>query len=225
MPRHRRDTWASYFGPGAASSFLIASTLAILGAGMPVLFRLRGVLRAARGAPPRPADAILVLGRALRADRPTAAFEERLAYGAELFERGLAPRILVAGGLTGDATRSEAAAGEEFLVARGIPAPAIVREDRSRHTLENLLFVREDGRKQGWHTLLLVSDPLHLARVAAYARGLGMEIFPSPAVRAAPRGLGYALRALREAFYLHWYHVGVAYSRLIRSRRLLERVT
>jgi hypothetical protein len=62
-------------------------------------------------------------------------------------------------------------------------------------------------------------------RVAAYARGLGMEIFPSPAVRAAPHGLSYALRALREAFYLHWYHVGVAYSRLIRSRRLLERVT
>lgn len=225
MPRHRSDSWTSFFGPGAASSFLIASMLALLGAGIPVLVRLRAVLRGARGAPPSPADAILVLGRVLRADRPTPAFEERLAHGAELFARGLAPRILIAGGMTGNATRSEAAAGEEFLLARGIPAPAIVREDRSRHTLENLFFVREDGRKQGWHTLLLVSDPLHLARVAAYAEGLGMEIVPSPAVKAGPHGLGYARRALREAFILHWYHVGVAYSRLIRSRRLLERVT
>ena len=225
MPRHRGESWYSFFGPGAASSFAIAATLAVLGAGIPVLWRLRTVLRATRAREPRPADAILVLGRALRGDRPTAVFEQRLAHGAELLRRGWASRILIAGGLTGNATRSEAAAGEEFLVARGIPAAAIVREDRSRHTLENLVFVREDGRRHGWRTLLLVSDPLHLARALAYAEGLGMEVVPSPAVDASPRGLGYATRALREAFFLHWYRVGVAYSRLIRSRRLLERVT
>ena len=77
----------------------------------------------------------------------------------------------------------------------------------------------------GWRSVLLVSDPLHLARAVAYARGLGLDVVPSPAAAASPRRLGYALRAVREAFFLHWYHVGVAYSRLIGSRRLLERVT
>jgi hypothetical protein len=33
------------------------------------------------------------------------------------------------------------------------------------------------------------------------------------------------MRAMREGFLLHWYHVGLAYSRAIGSRRMLERVT
>ena len=37
--------------------------------------------------------------------------------------------------------------------------------------------------------------------------------------------IGWAARALSEAFFLHWYRTGVAYSRLIRSRRVLARVT
>ncbi len=225
MPPHRSDTWRSYFGPGALSSFLIAVALAALGGGIPVLARLRRVLRVARGEPPRPSDAVLVLGRVLHEDRPTPTFEARLTHGAELLAQGWAPRIVVAGGLTGDARRSEAAAGEEYLRDCGVPAGAILREDRSRHTLENLAFVREDWRRHGWRSVLLVSDPLHLARAVAYAEGLGLDVVPSPALGRAPSGMAYVLRALREAFFLHWYHVGVAYSRLIRSRRLLERVT
>jgi uncharacterized SAM-binding protein YcdF (DUF218 family) len=225
MPPHRSDSWRSYFGPGAASSFLLASATACLGLGLPVAAQLRRVLRTARGAKPQACDAVLVLGRALRGDQPTAVFRARLDHAAALFEHGWAPRVVVAGGLTGDASRSEADAGQEYLVARGVPVASILREDRSRHTLENLYFVREDWRRHGWRSLLLVSDPLHLARAAAYAEGLGMEVVPSPAVAAAPAGIAYALRALREAFFLHWYHVGVAYSRMIRSRRMLERVT
>ena len=225
MARHRSDSWRSYLGPGAASSFLIASTLAVAGLGIPVVWRLRRVLGLAHGGAPAPCDAVLVLGRALRHDLPTPVFAARLDHALELFRQGWAPRIVVAGGLTGDARRSEAAAGEEYLLARGAPASSILREDRSRHTLENLVFVREDWLRHGWRSVLLVSDPLHLARAVAYAQGLGLVVVPSPAVAAAPPGLAYGARALREAFFLHWYHTGVAYSRLIRSRRLLERVT
>jgi uncharacterized SAM-binding protein YcdF (DUF218 family) len=225
MPRHRSQTWASYLGPGAVSSFLIAVSVAAAGIGLPVLYRLRQVLRLARGEPPRQADAVLVLGRMLRGDQPTPVFAARLEHGRDLHLAGWAPRIVIAGGLTGDACLSEAQAGEEYLVSRGMARELILREDRSRHTLENLYFVRESWREHGWSSILLVSDPLHLARAVAYARGLGLDVVPSPAAAASPRKAGYALRALREAFFLHWYHVGVAYSRLIRSQRLLERVT
>ncbi|HEV8629945.1 MAG TPA: YdcF family protein, partial [Thermoanaerobaculia bacterium] len=149
----------------------------------------------------------------------------RLAHGAELFRAGLAPRIIVAGGLTGDATRTEADAGADHLLALGVPAAAILREGRSRHTLENLSNVRDTLRQQGWHRLLVVSDPLHLARVAALARGLGLEARCSPARGATPGGIRFWLRALREAHLLHWYHAGVAYSRLTRNHRYLARVT
>jgi uncharacterized SAM-binding protein YcdF (DUF218 family) len=227
MPRHVTDSWRSYLGPGAVTSFVLALVTGVLGLGVPIAVELRRVLAFARRDERRSADAILVLGRALRNDRPTEVFAARLAHGASCFHAGLAPRVVVTGGLTGDARRTEAEAGRDDLVARGVPPSAVLVEGRSRHTLENLVFVRETLRAQGWRSVLLVSDPLHLARAATLARGLALEVACSPAHDCPPRpgALGWWSRALREAFFLHWYRVGVAYSRLIRSQRLLSRVT
>jgi len=134
---------------------------------------------------------------------------------------------LVSGGWTGTASRSEAAAGREHLVAAGVPDAAIETEERSRHTLENLFYVRESLRARGLGRVVLVSDPLHLARAAALAHGLALDFTCSPAIGAPPQpgAPAWWARALREAFLLHWYHVGVVYSRAIGSERLLARVT
>lgn len=224
MPRHVSDTWQDYFGPGALPSFSLAVTTALLGAGLPVAHRLLEVVRGGRRGASRPADAIVVLGRALRNDQVSAAFRSRLEHARRLFSQGLAPRILVAGGLTARSTRSEAAAGREVLLAAGVPADVVLCEERSRHTLENLAFARDLLRGVGAARILLVSDRYHLARALAYARGLGLDVEGSaaPYPAAPPR---HALRALREAFFLHWYHVGVAWSRAIGARELIARVT
>jgi hypothetical protein len=66
MPRHVQDTWSSYLGPGALASFGIAAGTAVLGLGLPVLYRLGQVIGAARRDGRRNVDCILVLGRALR---------------------------------------------------------------------------------------------------------------------------------------------------------------
>lgn len=225
--RRRNSTFFEELGPGGLSSLSLALASGLLGLGIPVVVRSREILRAARRDERRKSDAILVLGRELVDDRPSAVYRARLDHGARLWREGWAPEIVVSGGLTGCATRSEAAAGREHLLALGIPAPAILVEDRSRHTLENLFFVRESLAARGLGRLLLVSDPLHLARAAAFARGLALEIACSPAAEAPPRpgGPGWWLRTAREAFLLHWYRVGVAYSRAIGSERMLARVT
>jgi uncharacterized SAM-binding protein YcdF (DUF218 family) len=225
MPRHVNERWSEYLGPGGVSSLAVALVTALLGLGVPVLLRLRQVLGGARRDDRGPADAILVVGRALRGDRPTRQFAARLAHAAELFRAGLAPRLIVAGGLTGDATRTEAEAGRDCLLELGVPGEAIVCEHRSRHTLENLLYVRATLRQRGWRRLLVVSEPLHLARVAALARGLGIEAGCSPAPAATPSRLRFWRRAFCEAYLLHWYHAGVAYSRLVRNQRNLARVS
>lgn len=108
-----------------------------------------------------------------------------------------------------------------------MPAAAILLEDRSQHTLENLFNVRAHMRAEGWRSLVMVSDPLHLARARATARGLDLEVRCSPALAAPPvRGsLGWWRRAALEAFLLHWYHTGMLYSRLLGRRAQLERVT
>jgi len=206
---------------------LLAALGARLGLGVPVASRLREVLRRAAGDPPRRADVILVLGRELNDDQPSQVFRARLHHGAELWRRGLSPIVVVSGGWTGTASRSEAEAGRAWLLDAGVDAEAIWTEERSRHTLENLFNVRETLRARGLRTVLLVSDPLHLARAEALARGLCLEVTSSPATTAPPRrrSVGWWLRAMREAFLLHWYRVGLAYSRAIGSRRMLSRVT
>jgi uncharacterized SAM-binding protein YcdF (DUF218 family) len=112
-------------------------------------------------------------------------------------------------------------------VAAGVPAEAVLCEGESRHTLENLRNVRAALAAHGSPRLLVVTDPLHLARVAAYARGLGLDVSWSPARESPPHpgSLGWWARAAREAWMLHWYRVGVACSRAIGSRRMLSRVS
>jgi len=226
MPR-RNSTFFAELGPGGFSSLALASLSAAAGLGIPVVIRLRQLLRRVAAADPSPADLIVVFGRELIDDRPTVEFETRLDYAAELWRSGSAPRILVSGGLTGTATRSEAAAGRDHLVSRGVDSAAIWTEERSRHTLENLFFVRQAMRERGLREALLVSDPLHLGRAAVLADGLGLDCRCAPAIASPPRrgSAGWWARASRQAFLLHWYHVGVAYSRWLGSERLLSRVT
>jgi len=214
-------------GPGGVASLALAMTTALAGLLVPVLCRLVQVLRQVDGDPPQPSDLILVLGRRLEGDQLTAVFEARLAWSETLLRRGLSPRLLVAGGTTCTATRSEAEAGREWLLGRNLSEAALLVEDCSQHTLENLFNVRALMRTEGWQTLLLVSDPLHLARARATAHGLGLQVRCSPALAAPPRrgSLAWWRRAAGEAFLLHWYHTGMVYSRLIRSEKQLERVT
>lgn len=222
-----RATLLQKLGPGGLITYLLAFTGSVVFLGLPVLWRLRRVLRAAGKTSPESADAILVLGRKLQEDRPTSVFQARLAHAASLWHQGFAPRILVAGGVTGRATVSEADAGIAWLQAQGLPASALLAEDHSQHTLENLFWVRERVRLEGWRTLILVSDPLHLARAQAMAQGLGLGTALSPAESAppAPGTLRWWRRAFSEAFLLHWYHTGMAYSRLTGSKKQLARVT
>ncbi len=222
-----RASFLQKLGPGGVASLGLAILTTLGLAGLPWLFRLRQVLLAVPGDEPREIDAILVLGRQLEQDRLTPVFEARLSRAESLWREGLAPRVLVAGGTTGSASRSEAAAAREWLLARGLPDAVILLEDRSQHTLENLFNVRSHMRAEGWQTLVVVSDPLHLARAKATAHGLQLKVWCCPAAEAPPaRGsLGWWGRAALEGFLLHWYHTGMLYSRLIQSRSQLERVT
>lgn len=220
-----RSSFLQKLGPGGVVSLLLALLSGLLL--LPVLLRLRRVFKGTTGDLPIPSDLILVLGRRLQDDLPTAVFEARLAFAEALWRGGLAPRILVAGGITGKASLSEADAGRNWLLAKGVAAEAVLVEDHSQHTLENLFFVRDRMQEQGWRNLLLVSDPLHLARAAALASGLRMELRCLAANDCPPRRGSFAWwrRALTEAFFLHWYATGMWYSRMIRSDRQLARVT
>src|SRR5256886_307880 len=71
------------------------------------------------------ADAIAVLGAAQYNGRPSPVFRARLDHAAALYQRGLAPVVLVTGGVgTGD-TLSESDVGRRYLVKAGLPEAAV----------------------------------------------------------------------------------------------------
>ena len=108
------------------------------------------------GHSPRPCDCILVLG----------SHDTRVAVrGAELYLQGLAPLLILSGGL-GNLTAgiwSEPEADRFAAIARGLGVPdeALLIENRSTNTGENILFTGELLRKRGLdpHSYLVVQKP------------------------------------------------------------------
>ncbi len=86
----------------------------------------------------RDVDAIVVLGAAQYDGRPSPVFRARLDHAVDLYESGVARYLVVTGGKAQGDRTTEGAAARAFALSRGVPATAILLEDRSRTTLESL---------------------------------------------------------------------------------------
>src|SRR6267143_6822581 len=71
-------------------------------------------------------DAIVVLGAAQYNGRPSPVFRARLDHAATLYQRGLAPVVLVTGGIGTGEVLSEANVGRTYLLRLGIPDNAVL---------------------------------------------------------------------------------------------------
>jgi uncharacterized SAM-binding protein YcdF (DUF218 family) len=128
------------------------------------------------------ADAIVVLGAAQYDGRPSPVFRARLNHGSYLYNEGFSGTIVVTGGKQAGDRFTEAEAGARYLVAHGIPASDILRENRGTTTLESLRRVKRLAEERAIESVLLVSDPLHSERLKRVATDLGFEgAYTSPA--------------------------------------------
>jgi uncharacterized SAM-binding protein YcdF (DUF218 family) len=156
-----------------------------------------------------PADAIVVLGAAQWNGRPSPVLQARLDRAIALYLDGWAPLLVLTGGSSPADAPSEAAVGREYALAQGIPPAAILLEDQSHTTVENLRGTWEMLAPLGSTEILLVSDPFHMARARCIARNLGFTAHPVP-TRTSPiseRPLEEAWYVLREALALIVYWV------------------
>src|SRR5687767_436646 len=86
----------------------------------------------------RPADAIVVLGAAQYAGRPSPVLRARLDHGIALYNKGMPPRLILTGGKSKGDTTTEAAVDRRYAIKRGVPASAILLEDTGTTTDESM---------------------------------------------------------------------------------------
>jgi uncharacterized SAM-binding protein YcdF (DUF218 family) len=128
----------------------------------------------------RPADAAVVLGAGVWRGRPSPVFRERINHGIKLYQDGYVDTLIFTGGIGSRDEKSEAAVAREYAMAQGIPAEAILIEEHSTSTVENLSHAQEVAQANDIETFLLVSTPYHMKRAVNIADDLGMEAYSSP---------------------------------------------
>ncbi|MGC5324252.1 YdcF family protein [Brevibacillus sp. SYSU BS000544] len=129
-------------------------------------------------AAPRQADVAIVLGAAVWGDKPSPSLRERLDKAISLYEEKYVPMIIVSGGLGDGKQIDEATAMQRYLVEHGVPESAILKENESRDTVQNLTFSQRIMTKHQMNTALVVSHGFHLARSVEIARTVGIDAFP-----------------------------------------------
>ncbi|PRX47087.1 uncharacterized SAM-binding protein YcdF (DUF218 family) [Prauserella shujinwangii] len=134
----------------------------------------------ARGDDRTPADVIVVLGAAQYNGTPSKIFAARLEHARDLYDAGVARRIVTSGGGQVGDTYTEAEAGAHWLRENGVPAEATVAVGEGSDTLRTLRAVSAEVHARGWDTAVLVSDPWHSLRAATMARDIGLTAWTSP---------------------------------------------
>lgn len=151
-----------------------------------------------------PADAILVLGAAAYDARPSPVFQERIRHALDLYRRGYADTLVFTGGYGYGARFSESQVARRYAMREGVPADAILIETLSRTTYENLREARALMLEHGLHRVIVVSDPLHMARALRLARRLGIDAIGSSTPSTRFRSFRTRWRFLaREVYFFH----------------------
>jgi uncharacterized SAM-binding protein YcdF (DUF218 family) len=128
-------------------------------------------------------DAIVVLGAAQYDGRPSAIYEARLEHAVDLWRDQVAPLLVFTGGKEPGDRFTEGGSGARWARERGVPGTAVLTEERSRTTYQNLAGARQllERRDPGaQHRIVVVSDPFHMFRAVRQAADLGMDAYPSP---------------------------------------------
>lgn len=157
----------------------------------------------------RPVDVVVVLGAAQYDGGPSPIFAARLRHAQQLYQQGLATRIVTVGGNRVGDSFTEAEAGQRYLVNRGLPTSAVLAFGEGSDTLGSLRAVAEEGETRGWRSALVVSDPWHSLRARTMCRDAGLPAWSSP-TRSGPvvqtRGTQFRY-ILRETAALLFYRL------------------
>ena len=125
-------------------------------------------------------DVIIVLGAAAYESGVSPVFEERINHAAELYRQGYADKIILTGGVAEGNSVSDAWIAARYAMSIGIEQDALLLEEKSSVTYENMEYSKEIMDNNGYETAIIVSDPLHMKRAMIMAEDCGIQACSSP---------------------------------------------
>lgn len=147
------------------------------------------------------ADALIILGYKTEGNVAHPLLQERLTTALHALNHASFQRIICSGGAVGGLL-TEARIMKDYLMTNEIDERAIILEEASTDTIENLLFSRRIMQQLQLHTAVVVSNSFHLRRVALICSRIELNACYytsrgcSTAVRQLPNTLN-ELKALR----------------------------
>ena len=157
--RVRRLYSAATAGPAKIAA--VALVLYLLIFQSPLVWWLAEPLRIVH--PPQRADAVVVFaGGVGESGNAGGGAQERIGKAVALYHQGVASRLIVSSGFV--FTLREAESMRAIAIANGVPADAILLEERARNTYENVAFTNRILEQHNWRRIALVSSPYHMRR-------------------------------------------------------------
>ncbi|MCX6510900.1 MAG: YdcF family protein [Actinobacteria bacterium] len=127
------------------------------------------------------ASAIVVMGAAQWNGSPSPVLKGRLDHAAELYQKGVAPVVIVAGGKQAGDKVTQGLVSFEYLRSKGIPEGAIKIEVDGTDSYEELSSSAFIMRQAGLpHDVVIVTDPYHSFRATDIADEVGLAAHVSP---------------------------------------------
>ena len=151
------------------------------------------------------ADAAVVLGAAVWTTEVSPVFKERINHAIILYRKGQVRKLIFTGGQGNPGEPTESSAARDYALQSGVPASAILIEEKSHNTYENILYAKQLADTHGIKKVLIVSDPLHMKRAMAMATDAGLAADPSPTPSTRYQGLKSRLGLLAHETY---YYIG-----------------
>jgi len=153
-------------------------------------------------------DAAIVLGAATMDGEVSPVYCERIHHGIWLFENGYVDYLILTGGVGNGNETSDAFAAKQYAIGKGVPEQAILIEEQSTITEENLEYAKAIMDDYSLDTAIIVSDPLHMKRAMLMAHDYGITAYASPTPTTMYRSAKTQLPFLaREVFFYIGYLV------------------
>ena len=155
-----------------------------------------------------PSDVAIVLGAATYDGEVSPVYRERIHHGIWLYENGYVDYLIMTGGVGEGNQTSDAFVAKQYAIEKGVPEQAILIEEQSTITEENLEHAKAIMDAHSMDAAIIVSDPLHMKRAMLMANDYGITAYSSPTPTTMYKSARTQIPFLaREVFFYIGYSV------------------